>query len=156
MIHEFYEISLRTASKLWAPQDWQEAIRPTRTDKCQRPSGDLAPGICTPLPKRICIYNTRTLNAGTNWQRKHLKIFSGQLASLLWFIQVIGQMRGKVAWFCLLQEVTNTALIVNRNPTRCNSMQIFIHSKVTLHVSGVTAPIIRCTKNCNRNLRYSS
>ena len=30
------------------------------------------------------------------------------------------------------------------------------HYKVTLHVSGVTAPIIRSTKNCNRNLRYRS
>jgi len=27
------------------------------------------------------------------------------------------------------------------------------HSKVTLHVSGVTAPIIRNAKNCNRSLR---
>jgi len=43
---------------------------------------------------------------------------------------------------------------VNKNPTRCNSMQIFIHCKVTLHVSGVRAPIIRSTKKCNRNLRY--
>ena len=38
---------------------------------------------------------------------------------------------------------------VNKNPTRCNSMQIFIYCKVTLHVSGVTAPIIRSIKNCN-------
>ena len=45
---------------------------------------------------------------------------------------------------------------VNKIPTRCNSTQIFIHCKVTLHVSGVTAPIIRSTKNCNRNLRYRS
>jgi len=30
-------------------------------------------------------------------------------------------------------------------------MQIFIYCKVTLHVSGVTAPIIRSTKKCNRN-----
>ena len=44
---------------------------------------------------------------------------------------------------------------VNKNPTRCNSMQIFIQCKVTLHVLGVTAPIIRSTKNCNRSLRYS-
>jgi len=29
----------------------------------------------------------------------------------------------------------------------------FIYCKATLHVSGVTAPIIRITKNCNRNLR---
>jgi len=28
-------------------------------------------------------------------------------------------------------------------------MQIFIYRKVTLHVSGVTAPIIRSAKNCN-------
>ena len=33
-------------------------------------------------------------------------------------------------------------------------MQIFIYCKVTLHVSGVTAPIIRSAKNCNRKLRY--
>jgi len=45
---------------------------------------------------------------------------------------------------------------VNKNPTRCNSMQIFIYYKVTLHVSDVTAPIIRSTKNCNRSLRYRS
>ena len=41
---------------------------------------------------------------------------------------------------------------VNKNPTRCNSMQIFIYCKVSLHVSGVTAPIIRSTKNCNCSL----
>jgi len=41
---------------------------------------------------------------------------------------------------------------VNKNPTRCNSMQIFIYCKVTLHVSGVTTPIIRSTKNCNHSL----
>jgi len=33
-------------------------------------------------------------------------------------------------------------------------MQIFIYCKVTLHVSGVTEPIIRSTKNSNRSLRY--
>jgi len=44
----------------------------------------------------------------------------------------------------------------NKNPTRCNSIQIFIYCEVTLHVSGVTAPIIRSTKNCNRSLRYRS
>jgi len=31
-------------------------------------------------------------------------------------------------------------------------MQIFIYCKVTINVSGVTAPIIRNTKNCNRSL----
>jgi len=30
-------------------------------------------------------------------------------------------------------------------------MQIFIYCKFTVHVSGVTAPIIRSTKNCNRS-----
>ena len=33
---------------------------------------------------------------------------------------------------------------------------MFIYCKVTLHVSGVTAPIIRSTKNFNRNLWYRS
>ena len=35
-------------------------------------------------------------------------------------------------------------------------MQIFIHCKPTLHVSGVTAPIIRSIKNCTRSLWYRS
>ena len=33
-------------------------------------------------------------------------------------------------------------------------MQIFIYCKATLHDSGVTAPIIRSTKNGKRCLRY--
>ena len=46
---------------------------------------------------------------------------------------------------------------INKNPTRCNSMQSdLFYCKITLHVSGVTAPIIRSTKNCNRSLRYKS
>ena len=45
---------------------------------------------------------------------------------------------------------------VNKKSNRCNSMQIFIHCKTTLHVSGVTAPIIRSIKNCTRSLRYRS
>ena len=35
-------------------------------------------------------------------------------------------------------------------------MQIFIYCKITLHVSGVTAPIIRSIKNCIRSPRYRS
>jgi len=46
---------------------------------------------------------------------------------------------------------------LNKSPTRCNSMQSdLFHCKVTLHVSGITAPITRSTKNCNRSLRYRS
>jgi len=30
------------------------------------------------------------------------------------------------------------------------------YRKITLHVSGVTAPIIMSAKNCNRSLRYRS
>ena len=41
-------------------------------------------------------------------------------------------------------------------PTRCNSMQTFIYCRVTLHVSGLTAPIIRSTKNCICYLWYKS
>jgi len=56
--------------------------------------------------------------------------------------------------FCHGQEIF---FYINKNPTRCNSMQkIFIYCKATLHVSGVTAPIIRSTKNCNCSLRYRS
>ena len=40
---------------------------------------------------------------------------------------------------------------VNKNPSTCNSMQIFIYCKATLHVSGVTAPILRSTKNQARS-----
>jgi len=35
-------------------------------------------------------------------------------------------------------------------------MQIFIYCKATLHVSGVTAPIIRSIKNCIHSLLYRS
>ena len=46
--------------------------------------------------------------------------------------------------------------IFNKNPTRCNSTQSdLFYCKITLHVSDVTASIIRSTKNCNRNLRYT-
>ena len=34
--------------------------------------------------------------------------------------------------------------------------QKFIYCKATLHVSGVTAPIIGSIQNCTRSLRYSS
>ena len=46
---------------------------------------------------------------------------------------------------------------LSKIPTRCNSVQSDIfHCKVTLHFSGVTAPIISSTKNYNRSLRYRS
>ena len=34
-------------------------------------------------------------------------------------------------------EANNSILNVNKNPTTCNSKQIFIYCKVTLHVSGI-------------------
>jgi len=47
--------------------------------------------------------------------------------------------------------------ILNKNPTRCNSLQSdLFYCIVTVHVSGVTAPINRSIKNCNRSLRYRS
>jgi len=63
--------------------------------------------------------------------------------------------------FAIFQEVIKLVVVedpseFNKNQTRYNSMQIFIYCKVTLHVLGVTAPIIRSTKNCNRSLRYRS
>ena len=58
----------------------------------------------------------------------------------------------KYQQFLLRHNETYVALL-NKNPTRRNSMQVFIYCKITLHVLGVTAPTIRSTKNCNRSLR---
>jgi hypothetical protein len=61
----------------------------------------------------------------------------------------------KCAFQTLPHLKSNTLLTnVSKNPTRYNSMQIFIYCKVTLHVSGVTAPIIGSTKNANRSLWF--
>jgi len=38
-------------------------------------------------------------------------------------------------------------MLIKIPPDATNSMQIFIYCKVTLHVSGVTAPNIRILKN---------
>ena len=43
-----------------------------------------------------------------------------------------------LAWLKLFCDFLR--LNVNKGPTRCNSMQTFIHCHVTLHVSGVTHP----------------
>jgi len=53
-----------------------------------------------------------------------------------------------------IQQYTNK--IVTSVGFHSISMQTFIYCKVTLHVSGVTAPIIRSIKNCNRYLWYRS
>jgi len=48
---------------------------------------------------------------------------------------------------------------LNKSPTRCNSIQSHLfHCKVTVHVSGVTAPIIRSTPDdgcCDTRNMYS-
>jgi len=41
-------------------------------------------------------------------------------------------------------------------PTRCNSMQTFIYCRVTLHVSGVTAPIRNTYRNSWVNISHTS
>ena len=43
---------------------------------------------------------------------------------------------------------------VNKNPTHATVCRYLFTAK--LHVSGVTAPIIRSIKNCTRSLRYRS
>ena len=66
--------------------------------------------------------------------------------------------------YCVLSlmSLINTVNYIKYNQkyaqksNRCNSMQIFTYCKATLHVSGVTAPIIRSIKNCTRSLRYRS
>jgi len=49
----------------------------------------------------------------------------------------------EIVWFLILlsdSDMCNNNCIFNKNPTRCNSMQILIYCRVILHVSGVTAP----------------
>jgi len=42
------------------------------------------------------------------------------------------------SWRTIIHDWVNLKMYnVNKNPTRCNSMQIFIYCKATLHVSGV-------------------
>ena len=56
-----------------------------------------------------------------------------------------------------LHRSVNNRVWLNKDPTRSNSMQSgLFYYRVTTDVSDVTAPIIRSTKNCNRNLRYRS
>ena len=51
-----------------------------------------------------------------------------------------------VAAACGTGHNTGTATSLQRGRSVLSSMQIFIYCKTTLHVSGVTAPIIRSTK----------
>jgi len=54
--------------------------------------------------------------------------------------------RSNAAHFFLTHGSVHHDSMLIKVPTRCNSMQTFIYCRVTLHVSGVTAPIIRSTK----------
>jgi len=51
----------------------------------------------------------------------------------------------------------NVVFTLNKSPNRINRLQSdLFHCKIALHVSRVTAPIIRSTKNCNRSYRSYS
>ena len=104
------------------------------------------------------IYSNKTRNPATAYFKYPCRSQSIPLASATVDFQfistyVLAQIK---CHFCSPHCTHSHQLNVNKNPTRCNSMQIFIYCKVTLHVSGVTAPIIRSIKNCNRSLRYRS
>jgi len=99
--------------------------------------------------QRVCILSNIDLHVFIDFYCFCYKYFisSWDQIGILQYKRIPTLVRILNSRFCASQ------FIVNKNPTRCNSMQIFIHCKVTLHVSGVTAPIIRSTKNCNRNVR---
>ena len=54
----------------------------------------------------------------------------------------------------VMRNLNRIRIQCEQKSNRSNSMQIFIYCKTTLHVSGVTAPIIRRIINCTRSLRY--
>jgi len=82
-----------------------------------------------------------------------------QTQTLLEFVNTISlvQKAGGSCRYLRLILTNRTFSNINKNPTTCNSMQSdLFYCKITLHVSGVTVPIIRGTKNCNRSLRCRS
>jgi len=98
------------------------------------------------LPLLLCIPICFVFPSRTGSHRSFLAPFKGPLFPVSRPFSLLG-----LRFYLCSRFLWN----VNKNPTRCNSMQIFIYCKVTLHVLGVPAPIIRSTKNCNCNLRYS-
>ena len=89
-------------------------------------------------------------------QRRECNLFRS--VPRLWILGAVPSLTYTSKWHVYSTDGQTYLLLfnVNKNPTRCNSMQIFIYCKTTLHVSNVTAPIIRSTKNCTRSLRYRS
>ena len=79
-----------------------------------------------------------------------------KLVELLWIGSRIQCRKILNKTFFLKLVVPCIVIQCEQKSNRCNSMQTFIHWKTTLHVSGVTAPIIRSIKNCTRSLRYKS
>jgi len=81
-------------------------------------------------------------NRGGNEHMNDVLDNSPASACLTWQSLIMSGLTNKCDCY-LLRKIYR---YINKNPTRCNSMQIFNYCKVTLHVSGVTAPIIRSTK----------
>ena len=75
----------------------------------------------------------------------NISLLVGGKASRIWVDDILNSWF-RASWFS----------VNKKGPTRCNSMQTFIYCTVTLHVSGVPAPIIRSTKNCICYLWYRS
>ena len=119
--------------------------------------------------RHVCLFvrphGTTLLITGRIFMKFEISVFLQKLMKELSFLPNLTKitvvcMKAVIRlWTYLTQVFVENGIFlknVNKFPTRCNSMQIFIYCKVILHVSGVTAPIIRSTKNCNRSLRYRS
>jgi len=111
--------------------------------------------------------STITAVSGTGWCRLMLVASVGMTCYTIWlrsfhtvsswcFYSGISLLP---VWYRWISSSCFRALYfnINKSPTRCISMQSdLFYCRITLHVSGVTAPIIRSAKSCKRGLRYRS